>query len=453
MTRTGWAFVCLAPFVIVAGGACGAEVPAGGVKTDDDVSKASSHALKVSRRVEAEELFPRDLDFCLRVDLERLREMTPASRKLLSSLGEGPLFTAAIEKAHAVTFALRFSDLEAGDRVIALEGEFGGLEPEKGEFQERETGNRRVRLFERTGDLDRTDIGAIVALDQRALVFVSPAEVDSVRRVLVAGADKDRPDPPAEGVVSVHYRPHRLARPLEEKFPSVGKVIAGLGDVRGSMSVQADGLLVDLSILAKNPEGALRAAKFFDLLRANADDSGPSRVLKGIDAGARRHGDPPPLGHPDRYRAQRSRRTSARRPTTEQGRSWRKVRTTIERRRTDARRRSDGRCAATGRWIVRRSTTSRSGRRRPSHRATRRSIARRSPTRSTKREAPGRRRHTDRLRWKGRRRPKRTLASTPKPRRRSRAPPSISSSAGSSSSRSPGRSSRTSCSFATNQRR
>jgi hypothetical protein len=277
--RAALSLLALVPFA----SACGAEVPAGGVKAEG-ADAAPTHALKISRRVEPEELFPRDLDFCLRVDLERLHDMTPASRKLLESLGEGALFTQAMEKARAVTFAVRVSDLEVGDRVIALEGDFAGLTPEKEMYQEEDTANPRVRLFEHHGDLERDEIAAVVAIDQHALVFVSPVELDSVRRVLSVGADKDRPDPPAEGVVSLHYRPERLARPLEAKFPSVGKVIAGLGEVRGTMTVDGPGVLVDLSILARTPEAAVRAAKFIDLLRVNADDAGPSRVLKGIDS-------------------------------------------------------------------------------------------------------------------------------------------------------------------------
>ena len=265
--------------------ACGAEVPAGGVKTANDPAALPDHSLKVSRRVEPEELLPRDLDFCVRVDLARMKEsMGPASRDLLRDLADDPLFAKAIEKARAVLIAIRVSDLDAGDRVIAVEGDLAGLEPDVERYREDDTSNDRVHLYERKGDMKRGDTAAIIALDQRALVFVSAIEVDSVRRVLAKGADKDRPDPPGEGVMSVHYRPRRLAPSLEKKFPSVSKVIRELGEVRGTVNVPEEGVVVDFSIQAKSADGARRASKFIDILRTNAEDSSASSLLRGIDS-------------------------------------------------------------------------------------------------------------------------------------------------------------------------
>jgi hypothetical protein len=276
---------------------CGAEVPAGGVKTENDPATPPNRSLKVSRRVEPEELLPRDLDFCVRVDLARMKEsLGPASRDLLRDLADDPLFAKAIEKARAVLIAIRVSDLDAGDRVIAVEGDLGGLEPDVERYQEDDTSNDRVHLYERKGDVKRGDTAAIIALDQRALVFVSAIEVDSVRRVLAKGADKDRPDPPGEGVMSLHYRPRRLAPSLEKKFPSVAKVIRELGEVRGTVNVPAPssagspdglpdgGVVVDFSIQAKSADGARRASKFVDILRTNSEDSGASSLLRGIDS-------------------------------------------------------------------------------------------------------------------------------------------------------------------------
>ena len=255
------------------------------MKTGTDPAAQPDHSLKVSRRVEPEELLPRDLDFCVRVDLARMKEsMGPASRDLLRDLADDPLFAKAIEKARAVLIAIRVSDLDAGDRVIAVEGDLAGLEPDVERYQEDDTSNDRVHLYERKGDLKRGDTAAIIALDQRALVFVSAIEVDSVRRVLAKGADKDRPDPPGEGVMSVHYRPRRLAPSLEKKFPSVSKVIRELGEVRGTVNVPEEGVVVDFSIQAKSADGARRASKFIDILRTNAEDSSASSLLRGIDS-------------------------------------------------------------------------------------------------------------------------------------------------------------------------
>lgn len=272
---------------------CGAEVPAGGVRVasgDDRLPLATlpdttREPLAARRRIEPEELLPGDLDFTVRVNLLRVREsMGPAVRGFLGDLESEPLLAKAIEHARSVTLAMRVSDLQLGDRVIAVEGELAGLAPDESLYDKQPQSNDRMRFWVRRREVMRDETAAIIALDERALLFVSPVELDSVKRLLKHGPDRDRPDPSAEGVVSLEYKPRRLSPSLAHKYPSIAKLIAELSVVRGTVEVSDEGVLADVMITARTDDGATHAAKFIDILRTNADGEGLSRLLRGMDA-------------------------------------------------------------------------------------------------------------------------------------------------------------------------
>lgn len=277
--------------------ACGAEVPAGGVRVAGEGSAApppethgpgadtTSKPLSGDRRIEPEELLPGDLDFTVRISLLRMREsMGPAIRGFLGDLESEPLLAKAIEHARSVTVSLRVSDLEIGDRVIAVEGELAGLVPDEKLYEPERRSNDRMRFWVRKRDVMRDETAGIIALDERALLFVSPVELDSVRRVIDHGPDKDRPDPSAEGFVSLEYRPRKLSPSLTRKYPSIARLIGELSSVRGTIEVSDQGVLADVMITARDDDGATRAAKFIDILRTNSDDEGVSKLLRGMDA-------------------------------------------------------------------------------------------------------------------------------------------------------------------------
>lgn len=272
---------------------CGAEVPAGGVRVADGVAApasaelpdTTSRPLEGRRRIEPEELLPGDLDFTVRVNLLRMREsLGPTVRSFLGDLQSEPLLGKAIEHARSVTVSVRVSDLELGDRVISVEGELAGLAPDESLYREQQGSNDRMRMWIRKREVMRDETAAIIALDERALLFVSPVELDSVKRLLAHGPDKDRPDPSAEGVVSLEYKPRHLSPRLSKKYPSIAKLIGELSIVRGTLEVNDEGVLADVMITAKSDVGATHAAKFIDILRSNTDDDGVSKLLRGMDA-------------------------------------------------------------------------------------------------------------------------------------------------------------------------
>ncbi|MFO0619370.1 MAG: hypothetical protein U0414_42670 [Polyangiaceae bacterium] len=277
--------------------ACGAEVPRGGVRVAGDgvagdrgadhteLPDTAAEPLEGRRRVEPEELLPGDLDFTVRINMLRVREsLGQEVRAFLGELESEPLLAKAVERARSVTVSMRVSDLELGDRVIAVEGELAGLAPDEELYRREDAKNDRVKLWTRKREVMRDETAAIVALDERALVFVSPVELDSVKRVLAHGPDKDRPDPAADGFASVEYKPRRLSPSLARKYPSIAKLIGELRTVRGTIEVSDDGVKADVMITAKTDEGATHTAKFIDILRSNTDEDGLSKLLRGMDA-------------------------------------------------------------------------------------------------------------------------------------------------------------------------
>jgi hypothetical protein len=106
-------------------------------------------------------------------------------------------------------------------------------------------------------------------LGNKATVFVSPVELDAVKRVMEAGPDPRRGNPEAEGLVSFDLRTHRLAPGLEKKYPSIAAVIAGVERVRGSAVLLDDGLRVDAQVVGTSPAGASQAARFLEAMRDN----------------------------------------------------------------------------------------------------------------------------------------------------------------------------------------
>jgi hypothetical protein len=261
---------------------CGAEVPAGGVAAPDAEKK------QISRRVDPNEVIPRDLDVVVRMDLARLKEALgpKPEEELATRLTDDPNVGRALARARALTLGLRASHLDQGDHVLVVEGDMKELELDTGEYREERSSNDQIRTFVRDGFVQRRDTALLVRLDERAVAFASPAEADAVMRVLRNGPDEGRGEPAAEGLVSVDVRPRRLDPALEQRFPSISRIVAQIQRVRGVMLIKADSVGIDLDVVAKSEASAVRVARFFEALREGADPQGLSSVLKRLDVEA-----------------------------------------------------------------------------------------------------------------------------------------------------------------------
>jgi len=268
---------------------CGSEVPAGGLKT--------AHEAPLARRVDPLDLVPADLDLVIRVDLARLRaglgpldlgggpdslgERSSGLPGPLSAKAD-PLLREAIEKADTVWLAMRATDFGGGDRVIVVAGKLADVVPSTDEYEPARSMLKGVQVFEHRGVVRRTETAQVIAVDGRAIAFVTPVEAPSVARVLREGPDEARGDPSAEGIMSMDYRARRLPPDLERKYPSIAAVIAGLARIRATATLVDKNVLLEAEIIANSDAAADKALRFLQALRDNLRDPGLQAVLSEL---------------------------------------------------------------------------------------------------------------------------------------------------------------------------
>jgi hypothetical protein len=248
--------------------------------------------------VDPADIFPADLDLVVRVDVARMRAGIGsaaadalAKRALAETTGDE--VREALACAEVVWIATRAGDLDAGDRVIVVEGKKCMPELDAARWARVHSANGKLRIFDNRNVAKRSGTARIMNLGNRATVFVSPVELDAVKRVLTAGPDPSRGNPSAEGLVSFDLRAGRLPPALEKKYPSIGAVLAGIERVRGSAVLVAAGLKIDAQVLGASVAGAERAARFLDAMReslaqsprfaALLKDARVERVEKSVD--------------------------------------------------------------------------------------------------------------------------------------------------------------------------
>ena len=237
-------------------------------------AKAGERPPQLSRRLDATDLLPADLDVVVRVDVARLKAgLGPGSAEVLAGRaaeqgGDG-FIAEAMAKADTVWIGLRLADLDAGDRVLVAEGRLGEIHLEPSEWKETTPAATMegVRILDRKGTVARASTGRIVAANDRLYAFVSPAEVDATSRLLRDGADEGHGDPAAHGLVSVDVRGHRLPRSLEKKYPSIAAVIAGVARVRGTAQMADDGVKVSVDVVSRSEPDAQCVEKFLVTVR------------------------------------------------------------------------------------------------------------------------------------------------------------------------------------------
>jgi hypothetical protein len=254
-------------------GGCGDEVPRGGVVRGPGAVQAN-----LSRQVEPGDLLPADLDLVVRVDLARLRSGLGATAllALAARMPGDALLRDALLAADAVTVGLRADDLEAGDRVVVVEGRLAedAAVPDPERFTLRPPVVEQVRVWDRVADgaSPRERVARVMRVGDEALVFVTALEVDPTTRVLRAGPDELRGQPFAEGLVSLDWRPRPLRASLAKRFPSIANVLRGLSRVRATASMGEAAVEVRAELEAADEAAATRVARFLELLRDNAGD-------------------------------------------------------------------------------------------------------------------------------------------------------------------------------------
>lgn len=257
--------------------ACGAELPPPGPR----------RALVKHGRIDPAELFPADLDLVVRFDLGRIRaDLGPMADTLFARLQaeghhEDTLVATALSRANIVWLGLRLVDLDAGDRLLVIEGDVSDLRPVPRLFAPVDPPIADgVLSFERKESLKRDATARIHLFAGNTIAFVTPAEVDSVERVLSRGPDQHRRDPAAEGLISADLRAHRLPHSLEVRFPSIASIIGGVETARANVTMIAAALRIEIEI---NAASDLKARKVENLLRALREGGLGSRYASLFD--------------------------------------------------------------------------------------------------------------------------------------------------------------------------
>jgi hypothetical protein len=240
---------------------------------------------RFTRDVDPTDLFPEDLDLVVRIDVARMRAgLGPgaakdlAARALAEAGGEEEV-KSALACAEVVWIAARLGDLDAGDHVAVFEGRDCVRELSGSRWEKVRSHNGKLAIFDRRGEPPRAGTARIINMNNRAVAFVSPAELDAVKRVLVNGPDPARGLPTAEGLVSVDLRAGRLPRPIERRFPSLGAIAAGVERLRVNAALVEGGLRVEGELVGKTREGAEKASRFLAALRDAAKEGRYGEVI------------------------------------------------------------------------------------------------------------------------------------------------------------------------------
>lgn len=271
--------LCVLCAVLCALPGCGSEVPQGGVRAPD------SKPVPPPAHFDPADLIPADLDLVVRVDVGRIRSALgpSATASLSDQTADEPLIATALERAKVAWIAVRVADVDLGDRLIVIEGDLAELTVDTTRYRTAPAPHPEVRAYERIGLMHREDVAEILVIGQRAVVFVSPVERDSVRRVLSRGRDAGRGDPAAEGLVSVDYRVARLSPRLERKFPSISALLAAVERVRATATLSDDGLVIESTLQGESAAGARKAGMFLQALRDNVEAPALAELVGGIE--------------------------------------------------------------------------------------------------------------------------------------------------------------------------
>ena len=224
----------------------------------------------------ASDLIPADLDLVLRIDLARIRRglgdgsASEMSEHALDKARVSGLMREALKRADTVWLGVRVSDLDTGDRVIAMQyrqtdGEGAitkALEPDTIAWEPQATTREGLSLYVARDKPARTSTALIALLGRDQAAFVSPVQAQSVRRLLRDGPDTQRGQPTPEGLVSIDYRARRLAPALENRFPSFAALIAGIDRVRAVVSLAGAKFELRGRIHCKTADAAVKIERF-----------------------------------------------------------------------------------------------------------------------------------------------------------------------------------------------
>jgi hypothetical protein len=227
---------------------------------------------------------PPDLDWVVRLDVGRIYAALGATvvqglrERALGSGAEGTerFLTDALQRSRIVVIAARYEAGRFADFVVALDGEFTGLDPLRyaasPAWQSPLDLGGDVRRYDRKRPKARSDVMRLYARGDDLLVAATEAELDSIEAVVERGAPPSRLSPRERGLVSAAVRTS-FALPTE-RFPMLAGVFRGARTAEGFVDAHSDGFRVELSCELATEADAKQASGLVEAARAAFEQDG-----------------------------------------------------------------------------------------------------------------------------------------------------------------------------------
>jgi hypothetical protein len=220
---------------------------------------------------------PPDLDWVVRVDVGRVHAtlgkavVTTLRTKALTQQSEGGVvfLLDALERSRVVVIAARHHEGRFSDFVLALEGEFRGLDPRaypaNPPWQPAVDLGGDVRRYDRAKPEARSDAMRLYVRSNDLVVAASEAELDSVEAVIERGAPPNRLRPRERGFLSAAFRLRELS---VERFPELARALVGVRSMEGFIDASGEGFRLEATTELASDAHAERAAAFLESVRS-----------------------------------------------------------------------------------------------------------------------------------------------------------------------------------------
>ncbi len=256
--------------------ACGRVLPHGGLSSTAARPPVATPKLA---DLAPPDFIPADLELVVRLDLNRVREglgekeANELVARAIDRAAASGLMRLALSPARVLWFGLRVTDIDEGDRVIAVEfNDDAKLNPDPNAWRRHETSIQGLARHDAIEKPGRSGFARVYTLGQRGAVFVTPVELHPAARRL-GQLNLQRGQPDARGLLSIDYRPARLSPSLEDRYPSLSALLRGVERVRAAVHFEGDEVRLEGRVGCASESAALKLRRFIDTFRASLSKS------------------------------------------------------------------------------------------------------------------------------------------------------------------------------------
>jgi hypothetical protein len=230
------------------------------------------------------DVIPADLDWVVRLDVARVRSalgtamLSMLRDKTLEKRADGAsLFLAdAFERTDVLVIGTRFDEGALADAVLALTGDFKGMDPRKyattPPWQAALDLGGDVRRYDRKRPNIRSDVARLYLGGSDVIVAATEAELDSLEAVIEHGAPSNRLKPRERGFISVALGLRSLGP--TERFPSLAEAFASARMIEGFVDTAGDGFRVEATCELASDAAAAHGKELLETARAAFDEQG-----------------------------------------------------------------------------------------------------------------------------------------------------------------------------------